>query len=289
MKKVNKKRHIIRTVVSLCLILFILWILADNVLIHTTFTTVKINGLPSSFSGYRIVQVSDLHNNMYGIDQSFLISGIAAADPDIIVVTGDLIDCNTADVDNAMAFIRRAVEVAPVYYVSGNHESYIRNDYKELVIRMKDAGVTILDNESVSLSSGEDLITLAGIRDPAFDRHRSSSVTADAEIKKALEGSGDNVTILLSHRPELLKVYSDNGIDLALTGHAHGGQVRLPFIGPLYAPSQGLFPGLTSGIYTEGGTQMYVSRGMGNGIVPLRFNDGPELAVIILEKGNGPG
>lgn len=289
MKKVNKKRHIIRTAVVLCLLLFVLWILADNVLIHTTFTTVQIDGLPSSFSGYRIVHVSDLHNNMYGIDQSYLIAGVDAAEPDIIVITGDLVDGNTADVDNAMAFIRKAVEIAPVFYVSGNHESYIPNKFKELVSQMKDAGVTILDNENVSLFSGEEVITLAGIRDPAFNWHRKSADIADDEIKKALEGSGDNVTILLSHRPELLKTYSDNGIDLVLTGHAHGGQVRIPFIGPIYAPSQGLFPKLTSGIYTEGDTRMFVSRGMGNGIVPLRFNDGPELAVIILENGDEPG
>lgn len=289
MKKKDKKRHIIRKAVCLCLLLFVLWILADNVLIHTTYTTVQINGLPSSFSGYRIVQVSDLHNNMYGTDQSWLTAAIGAAEPDIIVVTGDLIDRNTADVDNAMVFIRRAMEIAPVFYVSGNHESYILDEYKELVVRMKEAGVTILDNRNVPLVSGGDVITLAGIRDPAFDWPARSADTADAEIKKALEGSGDNVTILLSHRPELIKIYSDNGIDLALTGHAHGGQVRLPFIGALYSPSQGILPGYTSGIYTEGGTKMFVSRGMGNGIVPLRFNDGPELAVLILEKGDDAG
>lgn len=285
MKIIEKKRHIIRKAVYLCFWIFVLWIILDNILIHTTYTTVQIKDLPDSFRGYRIVQVSDLHNNMYGPHQSYLISCIKAAKPDIIVITGDLIDCNTADVDNAMVFINRAVEIAPVFYVSGNHESRVLEKYKDLVIRMNEAGVTELDNESASLISDEDIITLAGVRDPAFDWSRSSSDSVDAGIKKALEGeSREQVTILLSHRPELISTYSANGLDLVLTGHAHGGQVRLPFIGPLYSPSQGLFPKFTSGLYTDGETQMYVSRGIGNGIAPFRFNDGPELAVIILES-----
>ena len=285
MKIIEKKPHIIRKAVYLCLIIFFIWVTLDNALIHTTYTTVQIKGLPDSFSGYRIVQVSDLHNNLYGPGQSYLISCIKAAKPDIIVVTGDLIDRNTHDVDNAMAFISRAVEIAPVFYVTGNHESDVLNEYKDLMIRMNRAGVTELDNKSTSLVSDGDVITLAGIRDPAFDWSRSSAETADAEIKKALEGCDrEQVTVLLSHRPELLKTYAANGVDLVLTGHAHGGQVRLPFVGPIYSPSLGLFPKLTSGLYREGETQMFVSRGIGNGIAPYRFNDGPELAVIILEK-----
>ena len=284
MKRIEKKRHIIRKAVYLCLIIFFLWVTLDNALIHTTYTTVQIKGLPESFSGYRIVQVSDLHNNMYGKDQSYLISCIKAAKPDIIVITGDLIDRNTADVDNAMAFVERAVEIAPVFYVSGNHESGILKEYKDLMVRMGQVGVTELENDYCSLIAEEDIITLAGIRDPAFDWGRSSADAADAEIKQVLSEAGrEQITILLSHRPELLNTYSENGIDLVLTGHAHGGQVRLPFIGPIYSPSQGLFPKLTSGLYSEGETQMYVSRGIGNGIAPYRFNDGPELAVLILE------
>ena len=285
MKIIEKKRHIIKKAVYLCLLIFFAWILLDNFLIHTTYTNVQIEGLPASFDGYRIVQVSDLHNNLYGKDQSYLISCIRAAKPDIIVITGDLIDRNTADVDNAMAFVERAVKIAPVFYVSGNHESAILEKFKDLMIRMGQVGVTELENAKCPLISGEDSITLAGIRDPAFDWGKTGEDAAGAEIKKALEGQDrGQVTILLSHRPELIKTYSENGIDLVLTGHAHGGQVRLPFIGPVYSPSQGLFPKFTTGIYREGKTQMYVSRGIGNGIAPFRFNDGPELAVLILKS-----
>ena len=283
MKLINKKKHYFKKIVQAVFILFVLAVILDNILIHTTVTRVTIKDLPKSFDGYRIVQISDLHNNDYGSNQSYLLAKIREARPDIIVITGDLIDRNTANVDNAMLFINGAVGIAPVFYVTGNHEASVGKPYVDLVLRMHEAGVTILDNEAVSMLSEEDVITLAGVRDPAFDWSKLSADKVDEEIKQALgEVSDKQVTILLSHRPELIKTYSANGIDLVLTGHAHGGQVRLPFIGPVYSPSQGLFPKYTSGIYEEGGTKMYVSRGIGNGIAPLRFNDGPELAVIVL-------
>ena len=286
MRLVNKKRHIIRNLIRVLIIAFFVIVALDNIIIHTTVTEVCINDLPGSFDGYRIVQVSDLHNNVYGIGQSYLISCIKAADPDIIVITGDLIDRNTKNVDNAMMFVSKAVEIAPVFYVSGNHEANLPEEYAELVRRMDEAGVSILDNENASvLTVEEESVTLAGITDPAFDWSKPDPVIVDEEIKTAFaDVSDDQVKILLSHRPELINVYSKNSIDLVLTGHAHGGQVRLPFIGPLYSPSQGLLPKYTSGLYIEGNTQMYVSRGIGNGIAPFRFNDGPELAVIVLRN-----
>ena len=285
MKLINKKKHVVKKAAKAVFILFVLWIILDNVTIHTTLTRVTIKDLPGSFDGYRIVQVSDLHNNVYGLNQSYLLAKIREARPDVIVVTGDLIDRNTANVDNAMLFINGAVNIAPVLYVTGNHEAGVGKPYIDLMLRMNKAGVTCLDNSAVSAVSEEDVITFAGVRDPAFDWSRADAKIVDDEIKSALaDEGGKHVKILLSHRPELIKTYSENGIDLVLTGHAHGGQVRLPFIGPLYSPSQGLLPKYTSGLYREGNTQMYVSRGIGNGLAPLRFNDGPELAVIVLMK-----
>nr|AHF25113.1 phosphoesterase [uncultured bacterium Contig1552] len=285
MKILEKKRHLTRKLVYTAIAILFLLIVIDNVVIHTTYTRVPINNLPDAFNDYRIVQVSDLHNNLYGHDQSYLIAKIREVNPDVIVITGDLIDRNTRKVENAMKFVKGAVEIAPVFYVSGNHESGAGKEYVELVISMKKAGVVILENKSVELISGEEIICLAGIADPAFDYTASDADVVDREIKDVLSQTGkERPVILLSHRPELIDIYSKNGVDLVLTGHAHGGQIRLPFFGPVYSPSQGFRPKYTSGLYKEGNTQMYVSRGIGNGLAPLRFNDGPELAVIILEK-----
>ena len=151
MRLVNKKRHIIRNLIRVLIIAFFVIVALDNIIIHTTVTEVSINDLPGSFDGYRIVQVSDLHNNVYGIGQSYLISCIRGVEPDIIVITGDLIDRNTKNVDNAMMFVSKAVEIAPVFYVSGNHEANLPEEYAELVRRMDEAGVSILDNENVSV------------------------------------------------------------------------------------------------------------------------------------------
>ncbi|MBP5774545.1 MAG: metallophosphoesterase, partial [Clostridiales bacterium] len=147
MRLINKERHIIRNLIRVLIIAFFVIVAIDNIVIHTTVTEVSINDLPASFEGYRIVQVSDLHNNVYGIGQSYLISCIKAADPDIIVITGDLIDRNTKNVNNAMLFVNKAVEIAPVFYVSGNHEATLPEEYAELVKRMEEAGVSVLNNE----------------------------------------------------------------------------------------------------------------------------------------------
>ena len=281
----EKKRHLTRKLVYTVLAILFILIVIDNVVIHTTYTRVPIKDLPDAFNDYRIVQVSDLHNNLYGHDQSYLIAKIREAKPDVIVITGDLLDRNTRKVENATKFVKGAVEIAPVFYVTGNHESVAGKEYIELMIGLKKAGAVILENKAFELKSGEEKICLAGINDPAFDYTASDADVVDREIKEVLSQTGkERPVILLSHRPELIDIYSKNGIDLVLTGHAHGGQVRIPFFGPVYAPSQGFRPKYTSGLYSEGNTQMYVSRGMGNGLAPLRFNDGPELAVLILEK-----
>ena len=161
MKVINKKKHVVKKDrESQSLILFFLWSILDNVTIHTTLTRVTIKDLPESFDGYRIVQVSDLHNNVYGPNQSYLLAKIREARPDVIVITGDLIDRNTANVDNAMLLINGAVKIAPVLYVTGNHEAGLGKPYVDLVLRMNKAGVTCLDNSAVSAISEEDVITL---------------------------------------------------------------------------------------------------------------------------------
>lgn len=285
MRILEKKRHLTRKLIRAAIVILFLMVVIDNVVIHTTYTRVTIKDLPDAFDDYRIVQVSDLHNNVYGRGQSILIGKIRQAKPDIIVITGDLIDRNTKNVDNAMMFVKGAVEIAPVFYVSGNHESGVKEEYRDLLRRMNEAGVTVLENENAVLVSEDEKINLAGIADPSFDWSASDAEVIDREISEALSKAvRSRPVILLSHRPELIDIYSKNGIDLVLSGHAHGGQVRIPFFGPVYSPSQGFRPKYTSGLYSEGNTQMFVSRGMGNGIAPLRFNDGPELAVIILEK-----
>ena len=151
---------------------------------------------------------------------------------------------------------------------------------------MVSAGVIILDDAQNEINIEGETITLIGVNDPSFqtDYLFGDSETVMCSKLTELHTDGDEFTILLSHRPELFDTYADYNIDLVLSGHAHGGQFRLPFIGGIVAPNQGLFPEYDAGIYTNGGTNMIVSRGIGNSILPLRINNRPEVILIELNS-----
>ena len=250
---------------------------ADNA-IQETYFTVESNRLPTAFGGFRIAHVSDLHNDTLGDNNDSLILKLKKAKPDIIAVTGDLIDCRTPDTAVALSFMERALQLAPVYYVTGNHETALYDIYPAFERQLRDMGVTVLNNEAVTLTENGQTITLLGLSDP-------NSETLDSNGRVALMQScvQEEFTIVLSHRPEIFDDYAAAQADLVLTGHAHGGQFRLPYIGGLYAPGQGLLPVYDAGLFESGNTVMYISRGVGNSLFPLRFNNRPELPVITLQ------
>jgi Predicted phosphohydrolases len=243
--------------------------------------------VPTDFNGYTIVQMSDLHNKEFGDHQVRLLSETKKAKPDIIVITGDLIDGSRKNIPAAMDYVNGAVKIAPVYFVSGNNE-YQSKVYSKLKKELKKAGVTILDNVEVTLKKGTSQISLLGMADPCFMLpeylHGNSKYLSGDTLSSMVQADIDNFKILLSHRPELLDLYAGNNIDLVFAGHAHGGQIRLPLVGALYAPGQGLFPKYTTGMYKEHKTSMIVSRGLGESILPIRFLDSPELIVATLKS-----
>ena len=245
--------------------------------------------IPAEFDGYTIVQVSDLHNKEFGRGQRRILSKIAEQTPDIIVITGDMIDSRNTDVKTALDFAQKAAEVAPCYYVPGNHENRIPEAYEQLKTGLRDCGVTILENEAAELKRDDKSITLMGVLDPIFNVGKTDEAGNILEDERTvMEGqlkdldSLNRFTILLSHRPEMLDVYAEAGMDLVFTGHAHGGQWRLPGLGGIIAPGQGFFPEYTEGSHTEGDTTMYVSRGLGNSLMPIRIFNRPELVVVEL-------
>lgn len=280
----GKKRRSVRIVFLILVIAFLIWIYWGNTSIQVTEIGIDSEKTPESFRGFTIVQVSDLHNTEFSESQSRLLSAIKNAGPDLIAVTGDLIDSRHTDIETAMEFIHGATEIAPVYYVTGNHEART-DEYTELAEQLEQAGVVILNDESIEIEYGSESIRLMGVNDPDFtaqvDAYAEDAYVMDAKLK-AMSAEDCNYTILLSHRPELFDVYADNNIDLVLSGHAHGGQVRLPFIGGLVAPNQGFFPQYSEGVYESSRTKMVVSRGLGNSFFPIRINNRPELVVITL-------
>ena len=256
------------------LIGLLIWLLWANVAVELNEWQITSPELPHGFAGFRIAQVSDLHNTAHW---EAAVERLAEAQPDIIVLTGDLVDSRDTDVDRALDFVREAVEIAPCYYVTGNHESRIR-DWPRLRQGLLDAGVRVLENDSAVLERNGETITLLGLMDPDFG-------TDPAGTLEMLTEGEEGYTILLSHRPELMELYAQHGVDLVFSGHAHGGQVRIPFVGGLVAPHQGFFPQYDAGLYRQNGTAMLVSRGVGNSIIPLRINNRPEVIVAVFGTG----
>ena len=159
-------------------------------------------------------------------------------------------------------------------------------EYADLKMGLAEAGVTVLENQKVQITREGESITLMGIDDPSF---REDYLFGDSEsiARQALENlqnESDGYTVLLSHRPELFDLYVETEIDLVFSGHAHGGQFRLPFVGGLVAPNQGFFPKFDAGQFTEENTTMIVSRGVGNSIIPIRFNNRPEIILVTLSN-----
>ena len=278
------RAHKKRALLCAALLALILWTVWGNTALELNTYSVSNRDLPAAFDGYRIAHISDLHNAEIGEGNETLLAMLKKAEPDIIAITGDLIDSNRTDIAVALAFAEAAMEIAPCYYVNGNHEAWAA-DYGELRSGLEAAGVVVLENERITLTASGDSISLLGMNDPSFpmsltDDAMSTNIQSQMNEFWADEGT---YTILLSHRPELFDLYVKRGADLVLSGHAHGGQFRLPFVGGLIAPNQGLFPEYDAGLYSEGSTNMIVSRGIGNSVVPLRFNNRPEVVLVKLE------
>ena len=282
-KKPNKKTILI---VSVLVILGLgIWTLWGNTALEVNEYEIMSDKIPEAFTGFRIAQVSDLHNKDFGEGYGQLLTLLSQINPDIIVVTGDLIDSRQTDLDVALEFAWQASKIARVYYVSGNHEARVP-EYEDLKNGLVKAGVVILENQKVQITREGECITLMGIEDPSFqeDYLFGDSESVARQAIENLQNESDGYTILLSHRPELFDLFVETEMDLVFSGHAHGGQFRLPFIGGLVAPNQGFFPKYDAGQFKEENTTMIVSRGVGNSIIPIRFNNRPEIVLVTLRN-----
>ena len=242
--------------------------------IKTTEITVESGNIPTAFNGLKIVQISDLHDATFGENQEKLAKKVRDTAPDLIFLTGDLIDSNRYDLENSLDVVKQIISLAPVYYVTGNHE-IATNDVDHIKASLTDLGVKVLSNEEKIIEKDGEQLRIIGIEDPL------NGVSVGDSLSKF--DKMDAYTLVLSHRPETFQDYVDNGVELVFTGHAHGGQIRIPGLGGLVAPGQGLLPKYTAGMYTEKETNMIVSRGLGNSVIPVRVFNTPEIVVVTLK------
>lgn len=216
--------------------------------------------------------LSDLHNTFYGEDQAQLIARIRAAQPDALLMTGDMAD-SYAELQGVLCLLEGLDGEYPVYYVSGNHEC-AGDDLEQILAGLRERGVQVLRGESALLRGG---VRIAGVDDPLC-------LTPEEwqEQIEACRNRDDVFTLLMSHRPDRVDAYR-SGFDLVVAGHAHGGQVRIPgIIDGLWAPNQGFLPKYTGGLYDLGEGSMAVSRGLSRGVIPRIFNR-PELMILHLK------
>lgn len=280
--EVRVKKKLIRITISVIAIMLIIWTVWGNVTVGATHYTVASSRLPASFDHYKIAVVSDLHNAEFGENNSRLVELIKKEKPDIIAITGDLVDSGKTDIEIAGKLVEKLATIAPCYYVTGNHEVWIGKQYQELEKILLDEAVVILHDRTVQLTKNHETIQLVGLDDQGFTDRDSDARGSILETKLGNMNLNDSYCVLLSHRPETFETYVSEDIDLILSGHAHGGQFRLPFIGGVVAPDQGLFPKYDAGMYCENHTTMIVSRGIGNSIIPIRFNNRPEIVIVEL-------
>ena len=267
--------------VVVILLFFCLWQNNSIVISQYEYTSNKVS---PAMNGLRIVHLSDLHNKDF---KGRLVSSIKKQQPDLIVITGDLIDGHRTDLDVALKLVQEVVQFAPVYFVTGNHEEK-SNMYPELYSRLKACGVNILANQATVVEIQDSGLNIIGLPDPIHYRHlKPSDVKEQQEIMKRTVQANmaeDMLNILLVHRPEFFALYAECNIDLAFTGHAHGGQIRLPLVGGLLAPGQGFFPKYTNGLHTLNNSSMVISRGLGNSVFPQRLFNRPEVVVVTLKN-----
>ena len=280
--QVQKRRHPLRWVAALLILLAVGWCFLQWQLwgIQVTVTQVGVHGLPDGFEGLRIVQISDLHGHEYGQDSEALLALVAQQAPEFIVVTGDLID-QESHLAMVPALARGLAAIAPTYYVTGNHEWAV-GGVPRLKGILTECGVTVLSNQYVTLERNGDSLVLAGVDDPNGYADQKTPEELYGEIQRE---AGDLCTILLAHRNDRFDQYAAAGYDLVISGHAHGGIVRLPFTDGLLGTDRKLFPTWTAGVYTLGDSTLFVSRGLGNNTVPIhgfRLFNRPDLAVLEL-------
>lgn len=232
----------------------------------------------AALDGYKILQISDLHSKYFGAGQKRLLAAVAAQEPDIIVLTGDMVDSRSRDPGPALAFVKGAAAIAPVYYVTGNHEHRLEAaEFAGLMRDIEEAGATVLENSTAEIAVGDESFLLIGL----FDNSLTGGTLE--ELAQGLDPG--KLWALLAHQPQYIGHYAAAGADLVFAGHAHGGQIRLPLLGGLVAPGQGLFPKYTAGLYTYGQTTLAVSRGLGNSLFPLRLFNRPHILCVTLRAG----
>lgn len=278
-------------------ILMYLYIKYNVNTLEVTKYVVENKKVPKEFDGYNIVQISDLHSKLFGENNKKLIQKIKSLNPDIVVVTGDLIDGENNNYNVALDFMKEISKLYRVYYIIGNHEQKslikkYKDEYKDYFNKLHQIDFVNLDNNKVEIVKGDSNINLYGLTVPyscykyLFDNQETTSIDINFLEEKLGKVDREQFNILLAHTPFYFDEYEKWGADLTLCGHVHGGIVRLPIVGGLLSPDRKFFPKYDLGEYTKNKSTMIVSKGLGGSKVLIRVNCKPEIVNIKLKNIN---
>ena len=283
-----------KIIVSICIVLiFISIVMCFINKIDVTKYTISNEKIPEEFNGFKIVQLSDFHSQGYRNTTEDIINKVKDINPDIIVMTGDMVSWDMEDIDEVKVLIKSLVELYPIYYIDGNHEHLAEilrpGKYVAFIEFMRELGVTTIKNDYIEIYKGDKSINLYGINlplDGATGLYVNKFQLEKNYVEKTLpEANEEKFNILLAHTPTFIKQYSQWGSDLVLAGHMHGGIARIPFtnIG-LLSPGRAIFPKYAAGKFKVNGSIMIVNRGIGGSSFDLRLFNNPEITVITLRS-----
>lgn len=276
-------------IVLLLLLVVLLRIYIDNEIPKVSNVEIKSPKLPEVFDGYKIVQLSDLHSKSFGNNNEMLIDMIDKESPNIIVMTGDMVTANEKDFTVFYSLVKELTKKYRVYYVYGNHEGELSLKLKsEITAFLKENGVIVLDNDYISIEKNDEKINLYGLcytqKYYSYKGGKKHIVTENYIKNKLGTIDKNKYNILLTHNPLFFDAYSGYGFDLTLSGHVHGGLIRLPFIGGILSPERKFFPQYSAGVYEKGNSKLVVSRGLSRGTKGFRFFNRPDVVSITLKK-----
>ena len=283
-----------KIVVLVCItLIFISILMCFSKKIDVTKYTISNKKIPEEFNGFKILQLSDFHSEGYRDTTEGLIDKVKNINPDIIVMTGDMVSWDMENIEEVKILIKSLSEVYPIYYIDGNHEHLAevlrQGRYEAFNKFMQALGVTTIKNDYVEIYKGDKYINLYGINlplDGATGLYVDKFQLEKNYVEKTLpEADGEEFNILLAHTPTFIKQYSKWGADLVLAGHMHGGIARIPFtnIG-LLSPGRTIFPKYAAGKFKVKNSTMIVNRGIGTSSFKLRIFNNPEITVITLKS-----
>lgn len=271
-------------IAAVMLALVTIWFFIERRIVLTSRRSISPPMLPKELDGFKICHVSDMHLVKSAGSTEAVLAAAKREKPDIIVITGDLVSRSTFDFSHAEGLLRGLCGIAPVYFSYGNHESDLDPQRRQTLDGiLKASGAVALDNASVTVRYGEGSFTLAGFSVPVGCYHNEdftfrSLPPCTADTLCSVIGKKGGFTVLLAHNPLFFDAYVAWGAELTLSGHIHGGMVRLPLIGGILSPERRFFPKYSAGSYLEGDSMLYVSRGLGK----LRLFNPREIVFLTL-------